>query len=426
MKIIEENLLKNTIRQLNNFLRNHSLVNDFYDSLDELKLNSLQSFSFQKDNEFFDKTSFIMSVIASIIAHPHMSNRGENIILRSSQAGNLTNENFRETFKDPSLWKEKNLEMIPEYVHYYQYTDELKIYENRFIRLLIDIIDIEINKYFDFYNSLIPALENNGDTIIEENSDVEIAIKKLENLNRKLKHIKNTFFYKELSKLPYISKQIKPTNILLKDRLYNFCFKFYREFIKYEDVFELLSDFRLYYYFVILKEFKNRDFKLLTKEHQEQTFNINNLTFSYKNFIINLKIESIDKIYLSINLKTSPISFKHCLVLDATRSDAFDVKVSEDVVSTHIATIWNLIDAITKKVKFINQAKERDIIKVWLDSLLYEIHAKKSIYTKYCPICKSRAIDEQTEIFTCTNCHTIYTFESIKGQDFIWFINLRR
>lgn len=429
MKIIEENLLKNTILQLNKYLEKHLFINDFYDNLPSLELGSLQSFSYKEDQDFFDKISTILNVVLSIIAHPHISNKGENVVLRSELVGNLTNEHFQKTIKDPSVWKEKNLEMVPEYVHYSQYTDELNIYENQFIRLLIDTIDKEIKKYLDFYTSLIPSLENKMQIEIIENNDVEKALTRIEQLNRKLSYILNTYFYKELSKEKHISKQIKPTNILLKDRLYNRCFRFYREFIKYEDFNQLLSDFREYYYYVILKEFKTRGFELLKQDNDKNNNHksIYNLRFSYKDYIIYLGINNQYGIYLDICLENCPNQlYRHELYLDTSREVTSNIVSNPSAISTHIVTIWNLIDQATLKEQFINPTSEANIIKLWLDSLMHESIAKKSIYTKYCPNCKSNNLKENNGIYKCMKCNSIYTFKTGKGKDIIWFINLRR
>lgn len=433
MKMIEENLLKNTILQLNKYREKHFFVNDFYESLNELKIDSLQSFSFQKDIEFFDRLSFILGVINSIIAHPHISNRGENIILRSDQAGHLTSENFQNTFRDPSLWKEKELEMVPEYVHYYQYTDELKIYENLFIRLLIDLIDLRLIEYLVFYTSMVPSLDNPSSLEIISNDKVEIALNRIENFSRKVRFIKNTFFYKELSKVPPISKQIKPTNILLKDRLYNYCYRFYREFIKYEDNNELQFDFTLYYYYVMLKSFNKRGFKLINKVRKNndikknQPLDISNFAFSYRDFIINVSYEAPSTIWMEIGIKNRPeTNYRHQLILQAKRTIDDDIVASNLATTCYIISIWNIYNQLDYKASFINPTSESDIIDFWIDRLLYEVIAEKNMYVKYCPICKNRSIDESNNIYKCTNCQTIYTFKSSKGKDIIWFINLRR
>ena len=58
--------------------------------------------------------------------------------------------------------------MVPEYVHHYQYTDDLKIYENLFIGLVIKLIDMELAKYTNFYTNLIPTLDINTTTTVME------------------------------------------------------------------------------------------------------------------------------------------------------------------------------------------------------------------------------------------------------------------
>lgn len=109
----------------------------------------------------------------------------------------------------------KNDEMVPEYVHHYQYTDDIKIYENIFIGMLINLIRLELNKYSEFYASLIPSVESNNDKYLE-NKIAEKMITKIEALQRKQMFIQNTSFYKEISKCNLHLTKVLPTNILLK------------------------------------------------------------------------------------------------------------------------------------------------------------------------------------------------------------------
>lgn len=430
MKIIEENLLKNTILQLNKYFEKHQNMKNIYENISSLKMDSLQSFSFQKDNEFFDETSFILSVINSIIAHPHISNKQEEVILRSDQAGHISNDAFLKTFRDHALWKEKDYQMVPEYVHYHQYTDELRIYENLFIGMLIDLLDNEIVKYNDFYTSLIPSLEEKANEIVE-NELVEVTLKRLDTLSRRLKHIKNTYFYKEVSKVSLTNKKIQPTNILLKDRLYNLCFKFYKKFIQYEDKIELQKDFTIYYYIVILKTFKDKDFKFnengKNKIDKSSSQDCYISSFIYNDYLITLEASGKSGILLKIGLKDkSNSTFTHQLILDANRINGNEKFDDLNSTTTYIATIWNLIDSKTMKNIFNNQVAETDIASFWVNNYFHETVAKKQIYQKYCPVCKSKNINETNGVYECTNCETLYTFKQNSEKDTIWFINLRR
>lgn len=222
MKIIEENLLKKMITQLNNYEKKYQDVKERFTHLEEIEFTSLQELSFEKDNEFFDEVTFILSVITSIIAHPQISNRDEDIIERAEQVGNITNEALKQTIRDASLWKEKDFELVPEYIHYHQHIDDLKIYENIFIGMLIHLIDTELAKYDVFYQRLIPSMQTDA-LFIEESEKIEKTLTKIDSLKRKMLHIKNTAFYKEISKVNLNLIKIQPTNILLKNKLYNLC-----------------------------------------------------------------------------------------------------------------------------------------------------------------------------------------------------------
>ncbi len=430
MKIIEENLLKNSILQLNKYVEKYQNMRNIYENISSLKVDSLQNFSFQKDNEFFDEVSFILSVINSIIVHPHISNKQEEVILRSDQAGHISSDAFLKTFKDHALWKEKDYTMVPEYVHYHQYTDELKIYENLFIGMLIDLIDNEISKYNDFYINLIPSLDNLKNEILEDDL-VEKTLKRLDSLSRKIKHIKNTYFYKEISKANFTNKKIQPTNILLKDRLYNFCFKFYKKFIQYEDKVELQHDFTVYYYVLILKIFKEQNFVFNEKGKNKIGDNCYISSYIYNDYLITLESNEKSEILLEIGLKDNPsIRFKHQLILDTNRTTSNEfgnIEFNDNQYTTcFIATIWNLFDSRNLNNIFNNKVKEIDIARLWINNYFCETVAKKSIYQKYCPVCKNKNVNEENGIYECTNCKTIYTFKTNGKKDAIWFINLRR
>ena len=170
MRIIEENKLKNIVNIITKYQKENKDINSLFNNIDTLDISSLQSVSLEEDIIFFDEVSFILSVISSIIAHPHLSNRGEDIIIRAELAGNIPADAFNQVVKEPILWKEQDYEMIPENVHYYQYTDELKIYENIFIGMLVNLLSLEMSNYQSFYVSLINY--NTKMLVCKENSSL--------------------------------------------------------------------------------------------------------------------------------------------------------------------------------------------------------------------------------------------------------------
>lgn len=415
MRIIEENLLKKMITQLNNYEKKYKGEKERFDNLKEINFSSLQELSFEKDNEFFDEVTFILSVITSIIAHPQISNRDEDIIERAEQVGNITNEALKQTLRDASLWKEKNYELVPEYIHYHQHIDELKIYENIFIGMLIKLIDTELTKYESFYQKLIPSMEDNS-LYIEKSEEIEKTLSVIANLKRKMLHIKNTSFYKEIKKANLSLKKIQPTNILLKNKLYNLCYKFYRSFIVYEDIKDLQLDFKKYYYYQILRVLKLADVTI-DKNSKEFAFNYQNKKIK----IING--EENDRLYLEIKYHKN--IYKHQLILSTSRQLTDQYVEDKNYITTEVISLWNLYLVDTNKLIFNNQTSEIEIIRKWVMSKLQEVVANYKVYSKYCPICKNKNLTIENDIYHCSDCESIYTFKKEK-KDVIWFIKVRR
>ena len=125
MKIVEERYLKDTISKLYKFIKGLKGYDELALEIDSFRYKPLQDLSFKTDIEFFDDISFVLSVITSIVSNPHISNKYEEVILRAELAPAINNEMFLQTIKDPTLWKEDGLDMIPEYVCYHQNIDEL-------------------------------------------------------------------------------------------------------------------------------------------------------------------------------------------------------------------------------------------------------------------------------------------------------------
>lgn len=417
MRIIEENKLKEIVELINKNIEENPNINKLYNNLENMSVLSLQSLSLQEDYVFFDEVSFILSVITSIISHPHLSNRGEDIIIRAELAGNISADAFNQVVKEPMLWKEKDVEMVPEHVHYFQYTDELKIYENIFIVKLIDILSLEMAKYQSFYISLIPTLDASLNII--EMKELEYALNKIENLNKRLVFIKNTYFYKEVSKAKLTFKNIHGTNILLKDKLYNYCFKFYRKFIKYEDQQSILKDLRLYFFILLLKVFKKNNFEYVTKDNNE----LNNLEFKYKDYNLLFEYNEL-KQNIILTVRNNGIIAKHQLLLNLERINNEFVVNCDDFTSTYISSIWHLNNYNNLALEASVSNSEFELMQTWVLSHMKEITGTQNIFSKYCPICTSRNVSMNTDgIYFCNACNSKYTF---KTKNTIWFIDVRR
>lgn len=409
MNIIEERKLQEIIINIDNFKNNFQTSSDFFENINNLEITNIQKIFYQNDMNFFDDVSFILSVIATITNHPHLNTTGEDIIIRAELAGSISQESFQKVFKDPSLWKEKDHEMAPEYVHHHQYTDELKTYENIFIGMIINVIDNSLNNYARFYTNLLPSLNTlKQELLVDE--QLELLLNRIEFLKRKITYIKNTYFYKEVSKCNLRLKNIVPTNILIKDRLYNYCYKFYKEFIRYSETENIQKDYQAYYFYNLLKVLKQKDFKFVKEENDNWYFNFNN-------FKIIIKKQNPNNINLTIinnNITTS-----NNLIIDTIDEE---IIFDDNQSSNNIISVWDLKDDNNEIISSTGDTLE-ELISKWLDSKLILKQAKKSLYTKYCPICKNHSIEEEKNLLRCTSCETEYTF---LNNDTIWFCKVRR
>lgn len=438
MKVIEEEYLKKTIEKLNKFAKEHRDFLDFFNDVDVFLNTPLQEQSFKGDLEFFNELAFVLSVITSIIKKPHIASKGEEIILRSELAPSLSNEMFQKTLRDSTIWTQEGLDMVPQYVYYYQHVDELKIYENIFITHLIDKIDTEITKYNDFYQSMIQTHDNTSEELSLIDDYITQALFKLNLLTRKIKFIKASHFYKLIRKDAKNLRVVHPTNILMKDRLYNLCFKFYKKMITYVDESEKTKDFRAYYYVHTIKALKELGFKLEYKDTYvnlkfDNAFQVSPLEFRNDEFIINIYPEKKNH-GLILEVKNKNVSrgrsiSKNLLVFDTkTKFDDLDLEDKDEYDSVEIASLWNFGYAYSDvKAVFDKHVTEQDIVKFWIESKLHNSKCSIDLYTKFCPSCKGTDVVEKKDSYYCEECHSKYVFyKKSKSNENLWFVRYRK
>ena len=409
MKIIEELKLKDTIEYISRFEAKHQTLNNIYQNVGELNLFSLQGMNYQFDKSFFDEISFVLSVIITIIKHPHIASYDIDEIIRADLAGHIENDSFQMVFKDPKLWKDKDSEMIPEEVYYHEHVDEIKIYENIFIGMLINLIEQDLKKTHEFYISLLPTLSATKQLVTNE--EVKYAINKCEKELKKIRYIKETFFFKQIKKCNLNLRRIIPTNILLKDRLYNYCFKFYKKFIRYEDKETLHHDFTKYYFYLLLQQLKKRKAQLV-----KVTENV--LFLSLGGF--EMEINKQDQLPL-IKINISAGGFNNEVNLICLFDHAEHINLELPSGDGYIVDIWNLYNTDGERLNKMALSEQR-LISLFLDNALLKAEADPEIYTKICPVCKNHSLSVENDIYECDHCGTKYVFVDDKH---IWFLRTR-
>ena len=441
MKLSEERYLKKSIREIRRLAKEQLYINSFYSNLDVLSDKSIQDLSFTNDVKFFNSINFILSVITSIVVRPHIANKREEVIIRSDLVSSFPSESFQLTMQDPSLWKIKDYEYYPEYLHYFQNVDELNIYENRFICMVIDLIDEELRKMSEFYSLLILSLDDKN-ILSGEEDYVNEAFKKINILEKRLKKIKSTYFYRFISKTNTKILHVVPSNILLKDRLYNYCFKFYKKMVGYTNKELLYIDFASYYFVILLKILKKNEFKLSRSTSKEVVFLKNKLHFAepiiFSNSQFKIELKMLDRKYIDIkviNKDLNEIVSNNLLLVEPKLT----LNVNVDDINSLSSTVYSSIEYITPWNRgYIDEDKNKSIRQNTMDefSLMEQclfdkmkvVKGSKDIYSKFCPLCRSKGLEENedTNIYTCSSCSSSYIIYEKDEEEYLWFINYRR
>ena len=441
MRIVEEGYLKRTVEKLNHYAAECDTYGAFFDCIDAFSYEPLQDLSFQSDLKYFDEIGFILSVIASIAGHPHISTEREDIILRTEFANSVSADTFRETLKDPRLWKRDDDYMVPEYVHYHQNVDDWCIYENRFIVMLVKLLDAEIGKYESFYSSLIRTFCGQEQLSLDEHN-VSVALSKIQKLNKRISYIQNTRFYKTVNRKYVTLRTVHPTNILLKDRLYNLCFKFYRSLITYPDKESLLRDFGIHYYMLLLRSLRASGFALCEdpgKLHFDEHQALIPSPMKLENELYRISFEPWEQntgILLSVEHKLVKYSAAkratHLLLFSPQSSFADLAELSVDdahYTTVEAISLWNMayIEGMAQPV-YQNPLSEQEVMDEWLSCKLSGSRASVALYRTFCPSCQKSTINtDEKNVRHCANCGSAYAFFSdSEGNENLWFLKLRR
>lgn len=391
---------------------------DYYAGVNQLNTASLQEVACQRDWTYLRKVSTLLHIIMSIVAHPHIANKREEIVTRIEQAKQLSNEDFSRVMHDGSLWKRYDLKMVPENVYYYQHVDELIIYENQFICLVIDLIKKELDEYTSFYVKMLPSMKNGILPRLDGRKPQRILIY-TDLLKRRLNYISNTRFYKEVSQAKPISRNIARTNILLKDNLYSRVYRFYKEYLGTEERFITYDLMKDYLSMLCYKELSNRKFAYIGT-HGEKHFQSDRFALSVEDYEVNKGL------IFTITEKESGKAAKHLLLFSLSAWFSDIEKPVEGFDTVEAMSNWGKITVSKHKGSFDEIFPEEEIVKNYFDDKLCVSLTSSEVYARYCPVCREKNPIEQKSVYYCPHCSSRYVFTKADGEEAVWFIRLRR
>lgn len=421
MKRTERKFLKHYIKVFRGFSRKFKTTEDFLGNTKNLTEISVQKLSRNEDRAFLTEISRILRIIMSIVEHPHLATKREEIVARIEQVKQLSNEEFSRAVKESSFWKKRGIDMVPENVYYYQNVDELHIYENRFICLLLNLLEEEVREYSAFYLSLLPTVDEKSN-LAQPLEDVGEMIELIKELSKRISIIKNTRFYKEISKLRPIGRNVQRTNILIKDNLYKQCFIFYRRFMATGEEKVVARDLSNYYTAIILETISERGFVLRENKNLARTKKWN---FKSSDFRLTFQKIAPSAFQLVVVHPKSKRVCKHLLILTTSLKGEETVLPEGKWESVDILSLWRVCAFEDReKAPYVLPLAEKELVERWFLGKTAIITGDYKIYSSFCPMCKSRVVEEDGEVW-CKTCNGKYRFVSKKKDSQIWFISRR-
>ena len=250
-----------------------------------------------------DDFEVLLESIRAIFREPRLFLQKENIVQHSENASKFDNSNLKATYKDEKLWRYKDGDFAPEYVYSFVYEDDYAIYENKFICFVIDEVYQAVVKkinelvgsvetvnrkmggekqslfttleYVNFIGEEIPTL------VTDDNVTVGV-IRSLLKTKKWLVSLKNTPLYKACKRSGNFNPiGLKPTNILLKDTHYRFCYDYYLNYFNKDK--SLQTEDKMFYGYAVVNLMGVLDrlgFELEEDNEQISISNLGRLKFS--------------------------------------------------------------------------------------------------------------------------------------------------
>lgn len=430
MKKDEEALLKNASLIREDYAKKNPCLLGYFNHISSLSLPSLRAYSFQKDLSFFKECSFALSLIETIAHKPHIVAKNVDTILRADQASNVTPASFLSTLGDPSLWKrKKNGAHAPEYVHVEESEDDIRIYENIFVCMALRSIEREITHYEEFYSSLI--LSSASSRLTQKEDHVLEGFAVIKPCKNKIERIKKSDFYKRVGKEPDL-KRLLATNILKSDPVYAGVYRFYGKLSRFASKEEEARELLQYFLCLVLEQLKKEGYSLYKGYAQKRTVASfkkgMSLMFSSDKLQIKLTNVSNKAIAFEVSSLACPSHVaSHLLFLESGYSfSSYSGDREKEAYSSYDSlsalSIWNLV-SISKKMVYLGEGSldAKELVRRYLDSILFYEKASKEVYSLYCPHCKDKGVVHVDDSYHCPHCHSSYYLEKVGDVDCLFF-----
>ncbi len=426
----EEVLLRSVVGRIDAYAHDHQSCASYYGEIGSLSALSLQGASLRSDLGYLKEVDRILSVITTIVVHPHILNSRETVIVRAEQAHGITPEMFSDTVRDQKLWKERGGVMTPAEVYYFRNVDDLVNYENRFVVHLIDALSAQLADYTKACDLLVGTVRRGE--LTAEHSLLEELYGAIALLSKKLRRIRATEFYRIVSKANTRFARIEPTNLFKHDRAYGACYKFYLRNMTYASAEARADDMAVYFATRLLLALRTLGYELIEGGHvRDEGSRIPSMTFEGEDFFVRIeRAEGYGGLYVTVRPKApwEGGAVRSLLVFDAS-IDFSEVQrdrprlYASGADGVDAVSLWDaacLDDAV--RPLGMRGTDENELLERYLKDKTRLQRGSRRIYETHCPSCGGRDISSDGTRFRCAACKTDYTFLGER----VWFTKLRR
>lgn len=453
---------------------------DFYNEnfLKNIKFNT--NFDFDNISIEVNDIKDCLDIISNIINKPLIHSSYEDNIVRISNAGGVSKDSLINTIKDSSLWRLKNNKPSPEYIHKEEAIDTIVLYENQFTCFMLEElgnrienilnelgpINTSIEQIFETRNlsygrySILNQLSSfsypYSDILVSKKLDKVNIIRSLKRYIEKIRVLKNTNFYKIVSKSMNQSFEIHLTNVLIHNHDFNFLYKYYKKGITNQTISRYKQNNVYYYNYCIFSMFKylmlNKVGKTSLNKKQTLSFDpkndrltFNKLSFKKKEFsflieqipsenAVTIEVRFISKAIRSDTKVKEYKKARYYLLFvkdynNKTISQIEEISLSnamkyDDVILVTLNNQENLYNKVLKLSYY--DENNLEYISNLFKSFTMLFDCKKDIYETICPVCGKTSHYINKENCICDECKSKYSILKDKNNDVIWVKTFRR
>ena len=416
------------------------------------------------DFVFADDIATLVSHLRNIFKKPRMFLKKEYVVQNASVATNVDTESTRETYRDDKLWKVKDGEIQPEYVHSFVNEDNYAVYENRFVCALIDKVfeivgkkisslSADLDTVADKFNGSTPvdfaesvAEEDGIPCLIPTKDPLVATMESLIKSKKQLLVFKGRQLYADCKKAGGFNLfSVKPTNVLTFDADYNFCYNFFVNYL-FRDP-NLANRQQRYYNFIVINFLKALETLGYEVQNENPLVAVTNsiklrfdpITYKKDPFTLTVTLGEDDQILVDVAAYEQEVSARYAFKVvsddkaedsqEFMTTDAYARRIvevrDEGVMQSFLVTDAGKTDegnaVFVSAEATDSQAKIKRLVRL----CTMAVEGAQEIHSRYCPVCNSTLVTFDGDDYYCRGCDTIYRIFPYDEKEIVWMKRIR-